>query len=253
VTAMQTETESTRTTVLLVDDSLELLRGLRLALSKEGYLVEVLSQPSLAQEVIERVHPDLLVLDVMMPGVDGWQVLRMVRDHPEFKALPVLMLTAKGSSEAKVAGFTLGADDYLTKPFDIVELKCRIRALLRRSDSRLSPQPSAYNFTAVVGSSEHLLIPAQDVYFVNGVRNYTYLHTHSDRFLSRAGLGETAENAPPEFMRVHRSYIVNMCRVSGGRWLPSSSYQLTLSDERGTQIPVSRKLVVEVQSRAGLK
>jgi len=247
------EAGSTRTTVLLIDDSLELLRGLRLALSKEGYLVEVLSQPALALEAIERVRPHLLVLDVMMPGVDGWHVLRMVRDHPKYSALPVLMLTAKGSTDAKVAGFTLGADDYLTKPFDISELKCRIRALLRRSDSRLSPQASAQNFTAVAGSGEHLLIPAEDVYFIDGVRNYTYLHTYSDRFLSRAGLGETAETAPPGFMRVHRSYIVNLCRVSGGRWLPSSSYQLTMSDEAGTQIPVSRKLVSEVQARAGLK
>lgn len=250
---MSDEVVTGRATVLVIDDSLELLRGLRLALSKEGYLVEVLSQPALAREVIERVHPDILVLDVMMPGVDGWQVLHMVREHRVFSALPVLMLTAKGSPEAKLAGFTLGADDYVTKPFDIVELKCRIRALLRRSASRLSPHSSAHCFTAVAGSGEHLLIPAEDVYFIDGVRNYTYLHTYADRFLSRAGLGETAETIPPEFMRVHRSYIVNLRRVSGGRWLPSSSYQLTMSDEEGTQIPVSRKLVSEVQARAGLK
>jgi DNA-binding response OmpR family regulator len=247
------ETDTTRKTVLLIDDSLDLLRGLRFALSKEGYLVEVLSLPALAREVIARVRPDLLVLDVMMPGVDGWNVLRMIRDDPEFSTLPVLMLTAKGSTEAKVAGFDLGADDYLTKPFDIIELKCRVRALLRRAESSLSPQPALHNFTAITGNGEHLLIPAQDVYFIGGVRNYTYLHTYADRFLSRAGLGEMAESAPPEFMRVHRSYVANLCRVSGGRWLPSSVYQITLADETGTQIPVSRKLVGEVQSRMGLK
>jgi DNA-binding response OmpR family regulator len=250
---MSAENEGRPARILLVDDSLDLLRGLRLALSREGYLVEVLSQPGVVREVIERVRPDILVLDVMMPGVDGWQVLRMVRDHPDFGALPVLMLTAKGSSEAKVGGFTLGADDYLTKPFDIAELKCRIGALLRRSGSHRSPKPSEYCFTAVIGSGERLLVPAEDVYYIEGVRNYTYLHTCSDRFLSRAGLGATADEAPSEFMRVHRSYIVNLRRVSGGRWLSSSSYQLTLADEQGTQIPVSRKLVTEAQTRAGLK
>ncbi len=240
-------------TILLIDDSVDLLRGLRMALTKEGYLVEVLAQPEFAVQTIERARPDLVILDVMMPGTDGWQVLEWIRSAPRTAELPVLMLTAKRTTESKVAGFTLGADDYLTKPFDIVELKCRISALLRRVESRYSPKSAEHSFLAVVGSQEQVLIPAEDVYYVDGVRNYTYLHVHAGRYLSRIGLGEIEEQAPPQFMRVHRSYLVNMNRVAGGRWVSSSSYRLTLADEAGTCIPVSRKLVSEVQVRAGLK
>ncbi|MBS3955911.1 MAG: response regulator [Clostridiales bacterium] len=239
--------------VLIIDDSVDLLKGLRMVLSREGYLVETLNKPAMAMSVVKSTHPDLLILDVMMPEVDGWQVLRSVRGDADTANIPILMLTAKGSPEAKISGFTLGADDYLVKPFEISELKCRIAALLRRSVDHQNPSPAEYLFPGFLGSGESLLIPSRDVYFVEGAKNYTYVHTYDKKCLSRLTLGEATAAAPHGFMRVHRSYLVNLGRIASGRWASSSLYRVTLSDADGTQIPISRGLVSQIRTAAGLK
>jgi DNA-binding response OmpR family regulator len=86
-----------------------------------------------------RNHPDLIILDIIMPGMDGYTVCREVRSDPLLKEIPILFLTAKSKDEDKIAGFTLGADDYLTKPFNVDELVLRVRAILRRT-RRLQPR-----------------------------------------------------------------------------------------------------------------
>lgn len=237
--------------VLIIDDSIDLLRGLRAALAKDGYLIETLSQPAMALEVAKEVSPDLVILDVMMPEVDGWQVLRILRSDKGTKHIPVLMLTAKGTPEAKITGFTLGADDYLVKPFEITELKCRVAALLRRSSAG-NPLPE-YSFPTHLGSGESLLIPSEEVYYVTGAKNYTYIHTYEDKYLSRLTLAEATDFAPPGFMRVHRSYLVNLGRIAAGRWVSSSLYKISLSDAAGTSIPVSRTLVMDLKTKAGIR
>ncbi len=116
--------------ILVVDDEELLVKGIKYNLQNEGY--EVLSGKNGA-EAIELAHtPDLglIVLDVMMPQVDGLEACRRIR---EFSDIPIIMLTARGDDMDKLMGFEQGADDYLTKPFNILELKARIRALLRRS------------------------------------------------------------------------------------------------------------------------
>ncbi|MBS3973257.1 MAG: response regulator [Actinobacteria bacterium] len=239
--------------LLIIDDSIDLLKGLRMVLSKEGYLVETLSKPAMALDVVKNFEPCLVILDVMMPEVDGWQVLRTIRSNSGTARIPVLMLTAKGASEAKITGFTLGADDYLVKPFDISELKCRVAALLRRSvvgDGQPLPECS---FPVFLGSGESLLIPSEDVYFIAGAKNYTFVHTYDKKYLSRLTLSEAVAAAPAGFMRVHRSYLVNIGRIASGKWASSSLYKIGLSDAAGTQIPVSRRLVTELKTKAGMR
>ena len=116
--------------ILVVDDEELLVKGIRFNLQNEGYEVLTAYNGEDAIALAQRAAPDLVVLDVMMPRVDGLEACRRIR---EFSDLPIIMLTARTDDMDKLMGFDQGADDYLTKPFNILELKARIRALLRRS------------------------------------------------------------------------------------------------------------------------
>ena len=120
-------------TILIVDDEEPIQELLRFNLEKEGYKVYAAKDGSEALQRLEKEKPDLVVLDVMLPGMDGLEVCRQLRQNPRFRDLPVIMLTAKGEEIDKVLGLELGADDYMTKPFSPRELVARIRARLRRT------------------------------------------------------------------------------------------------------------------------
>lgn len=117
--------------ILVIEDNEDLAYGLRNNLEIEGYNVEVSTDGASGLDRVRELRPDLLVLDLMLPGLDGYRVLRAMRDDDLH--MPVLILTARGEEADKVRGFRLGADDYVTKPFGILELMARIEALLRRS------------------------------------------------------------------------------------------------------------------------
>lgn len=119
-------------TVLVVDDEPRILRFVRAELESAGFRVVTASEGNSALEAVETEVPDLVVLDVIMPGMDGFEVLRRLRGR---RAVPVILLTARGNDADKVRGLDLGADDYLTKPFSPDELSARIRAVLRRTSS----------------------------------------------------------------------------------------------------------------------
>jgi two-component system alkaline phosphatase synthesis response regulator PhoP len=119
------------TRVLVVEDNEALAFGLRNNLEIEGYAVDVAADGPSGLAAARGGRPDLVVLDLMLPGMDGYRVLRQLRD--DGLTMPVLILTAKGEEADKVLGFRLGADDYVTKPFGVLELLARIEALLRRS------------------------------------------------------------------------------------------------------------------------
>lgn len=119
-------------TILVVDDE-ELIRELlRFNLEKEGYRVIVAKDGVQALDLLTREQPNLIILDLMLPGIDGFEVCRQIRFNPRFQEVPLIMLTAKGEEIDKVLGLELGADDYMTKPFNTRELLARIKARLRR-------------------------------------------------------------------------------------------------------------------------
>ena len=118
--------------ILVVDDEKLLVKGIRFNLENEGYDVITGSDGMEAVELAGNENPDLIVLDLMMPRLDGLEACGKIR---EFSDVPIIMLTAKADDMDKLMGFEHGADDYLTKPFNILELKARIKALLRRSKS----------------------------------------------------------------------------------------------------------------------
>ena len=118
--------------ILVVDDEALLVKGIRFNLQNEGYEVVTGSNGLEALQLVQTEKPDLVVLDVMMPHMDGMTACEKIR---EFSDVPIILLTAKTDDMDKLMGFDHGADDYITKPFNILELKARIRALLRRAGS----------------------------------------------------------------------------------------------------------------------
>ena len=125
--------------VLIVEDEQHLADGLRFNLEAEGYDVDVADSGEAAQEMLKGVSPDVIVLDVMLPGTDGFAVMSEMREAGQF--VPTLMLTARGHPDDVLKGFAAGADDYLTKPFELTILIARIRGLLRRREWLRSAAP----------------------------------------------------------------------------------------------------------------
>lgn len=238
--------DATKGTVLVVDDNQELVRGLSTLLLNAGYRVLSLSNGEDVARTVIVERPDLVVLDVMMPGVDGWDALKAIRADQSSDSVPVMMLTAKGTEDAKVRGFTLGADDYLTKPFSLNEFRCRVDALIKRSGRVTSH--TAERLPVVAGSSTELL-DLDEIIYIEGIHNYTYVHTAEDRYLSRLSLGAIDKRAIAGFMRIHRSYIVRLAAVRGFRWVSKSSFKVQMEGPERTELPVSRTLVTEVKER----
>ena len=116
--------------ILVVDDEKLLVKGIKFNLENEGYQVECAYDGASAVELARTGNFDLIILDLMMPEIDGLEACVRIR---EFSSVPIIMLTARSEDTDKIIGFECGADDYLTKPFNILELKARIRALLRRA------------------------------------------------------------------------------------------------------------------------
>ncbi len=116
--------------ILVVDDEKTLVKGIKFNLESEGYEVDCCYDGEAAVEMAKTTEYDLILLDLMMPKLDGLEVCMQIR---AFSTVPVIMLTAKSEDTDKLIGFEYGADDYITKPFNILELKARVRALLRRS------------------------------------------------------------------------------------------------------------------------
>ena len=130
--------------ILVVDDERVMVKGIKFNLENEGYAVETGSDGEEAVDKARTGQFDLIILDLMMPKIDGLQACMKIR---EFSNVPVIMLTAKGEDSDKIMGFECGADDYITKPFNILELKARIRALLRRAAASAQREREADRLT----------------------------------------------------------------------------------------------------------
>jgi DNA-binding response OmpR family regulator len=134
--------------ILVVEDERELAFGLQANLEVEGHEVEVAHTGEAGLEALRDRCPDLVLLDVMLPGVDGFEVLRRLRQAGA--DVPVLLLTARAEEVDKVRGFRAGADDYVTKPFGVMELLLRVEALLRRGGPRAAPAAAPLRLGAIV-------------------------------------------------------------------------------------------------------
>ncbi len=119
--------------VFVIDDEQDIREIIRINLADEGYLVNTYPSAEEAMKVLGTVPPDLIVLDIMMPGMDGFEFCRRVRSSDETRGIPIIFLSAKSDEIDKVLGLELGGDDYITKPFSVKELKSRVKAIFRRA------------------------------------------------------------------------------------------------------------------------
>ncbi len=130
-------------TVLVVDDDIRMLRMMKRMLELEGFAAQMADGGDPALRMFEKETPDLVLLDVMMPDLDGYSVCQRIR---EFSQVPIIMVTARDQDREKVEGLDAGADDYVTKPFSASELAARVRAVLRRTRGQARPRESAFQY-----------------------------------------------------------------------------------------------------------
>jgi two-component system phosphate regulon response regulator PhoB len=125
-------------TILAVDDEEDILELVRYNLEKEGYIIHTATSGEDAVRMIKKSPPDLVILDLMLPGMDGLDVCKSLKNDPKTKQIPIIMLTAKGDESDIVLGLELGSDDYVTKPFSPKVLRARVKAVLRRGEVGLA-------------------------------------------------------------------------------------------------------------------
>ena len=145
-------------TLLIMEDDSNIRELLRLYLEQEGYTIETATDGAEGMRAFKRIHPDLVLLDVMMPQMDGWQVIKEIRASSK---TPVIMLTAKSETFDKVSGLELGADDYITKPFEMRELIARVHAVLRRFDDDETPAKLEFDNLIIDKESYNIVVKGQ--------------------------------------------------------------------------------------------
>jgi two-component system alkaline phosphatase synthesis response regulator PhoP len=131
--------------ILVVDDDKKIVRLVRAYLEQAGFTVLTAYDGQTALQMIHRERPDLVVLDLMLPDLDGWEIIRQVRSETVLKTLPIITLTARIEDTDKIVGLELGADDYITKPFNPREVLARVRAVLRRSETPSASETLHYD------------------------------------------------------------------------------------------------------------
>lgn len=150
--------------ILVVDDEKVIVKGLRFSLEQEGYAIDSAYDGDEALTYVKENQYDLIILDVMLPKKDGLEVCRYIRS---FSTVPIIMLTAKGEDMDKILGLEFGADDYMTKPFNILELKARIKAIIRRN-TFVSDQQDKEAITSIIVGDLEIQLDSRRV-FVQGV------------------------------------------------------------------------------------
>jgi two-component system, OmpR family, response regulator RpaA len=192
------------TTIMVIDDDELVAQTLQRALKMYGYQVMLASGGTEGLQLARRHPPDLFILDIIMPGTDGYQVCRQIRSDPLLKELPVLFLTAKGHDEDKIEGFRAGADDYLSKPFNMEELQLRVQAILRRVREEPTPVAEPESIlrigdVALDTRTFNVTTPAGTRLLTNVQFDLLYhLMSHADQVFTSQQLLQDVWDYPPE-------------------------------------------------------
>jgi DNA-binding LytR/AlgR family response regulator len=242
--------------VLVIDDDPEVVDLIRMGLELEGLRVFSACDGGEGIEVLGREQIDVVVLDIMMPRVDGWMALMDIRDNPATADLPVIMLTAKDQDLAKILAFKQGVQQYVTKPFNVLELSARIESLARgqrkvAADSGVTPE-GEFRKLAVRKGGRTVLLTIEEIVLLSARNKSTYAHTYENQYLVDMTLGELEEKLLREsFTRVHRSYLVNLNKVKEILRV-DGSYVVVAADRDETHIPVARRQVRQFREAVGI-
>ncbi|MFZ4828280.1 MAG: response regulator transcription factor [Phototrophicaceae bacterium] len=213
--------------VIAVDDEADVLATLGRTLERDDMVVKLVNVSSEAQNIIEKEHPDLVILDIIMPEVDGITICKRLRNNAEFASLPILFLTAKGRIDDIVAGLDAGADDYIVKPFHIAELRARVEALLRRGWRGTAEENKLVLSGLELDSQMHQVCFKDQCVQLTSTehRLLRYLLNHVGKALSPLHLLEHVWDYPPQMgdpdlVRAHiRNLRAKLKQISGKRYI----------------------------------
>ena len=241
--------------ILVVDDEPEIHAVLGKLLVKHGYAVESAYNAEEAYAAVATARPDLVILDIMMPRVDGWMALMEIRNTPQTASIPVIMLTAKTEDLAKIHAFRQGVQQYVTKPFNVMELAARVQSLVRGAAHRAAAAAAGeteFRKLAVRKGGRTVLLTIDDIVYLSARNKSTYAHTFENQYLVDLTLSDLEERlAHDSFTRVHRSYLVNLNRVKEILRV-EGSYVVVVADRDETHIPVARRQVRTFREAVGI-
>lgn len=242
--------------VLVIDDDEATVDMIRMGLEADGMRVFGASDGGEGIAVLARERIDVVVLDIVMPRVDGWMALMDIRNNPATSEVPVIMLTAKTQDLAKILAFKQGVQQYVTKPFNIMELAARVESLARgRRRAIVEHIPngeSEFRKLAVRKGGRTVLLNIDDIVYLSARNKSTYAHTFENQYLVDLTLSELEDRLSREsFARIHRSHLVSLnrikeiLRIDGG-------YVVVAADRDETHIPVARRQVKQFREAVGI-
>ena len=241
--------------VLVVDDDVSIQEMIRMGLEADGMHILSAGDGAEALEVLDREPVDVVLLDIMMPRVDGWMALMEIRNNPATADIPVIMLTAKTQDLAKILAFKQGVQQYVTKPFNLMELSARVRSLVRTRPAGAAPGAMGeadFRKLAVRKGGRTVLLNIEDIIYISAKNKSTYVHTYENQYLVDLTLSDLEEKLSKDvFQRVHRSYMINLNRVKEILRV-DGSYVVVVMDRDETQIPVARRQVKEFRGAVGI-
>lgn len=242
--------------VLVIDDDEATVDVIRMGLEADGMRVFGALDGGQGIDVLGRERIDVVVLDIMMPRVDGWMALMDIRNNPSTADVPVIMLTAKTQDLAKILAFKQGVQQYVTKPFNILELSARVEGLVsgarRAAAASHATTESDFRKLAVRKGGRTVLLTIDEIVYLSARNKSTYAHTYENQYLVDLTLSDLESRLGRDsFARVHRSYLVNLnkvkeiLRVDGG-------YAVVTADRDETHVPVARRQVRQFREAVGI-
>jgi len=245
--------------ILLIEDDPAISNVVELNLKLDNYDVFLAADGEEGLKMVAETEPDLIILDVMMPKMDGWQVLMQLKSDDKTSDIPVIMLTAIDDEQSKVIGLRGGADDYVPKPFSPLELAARVKVILdrvgraHRINAEAAKEPVRLEQIPVQKGDTIKLIPMEDIFFIDTKHEYANLHTASDSYLTTYSLSDLEKVLDRKtFFRTHRSFIVNLKKVNQIIKLSRNSLIVTLRDDNESRVPVSRRQASALRDMLGL-
>lgn len=241
--------------ILIIDDDEEMLQTLHTLLSIDGFDVTVSSNPIDGMALAEKIAPAVIILDVMMPEMDGIEVMNRLRERDSTAEIPIIFLSAAGDEQTKIAGLR-GGDDYILKPFRTLELEARIRKVLERragaNAAHGGPALSLERLAVNVGE-ETYLVPIEQVYYFEASGKYAYAHTRDKKYLTHFSIGELENKLKDNdiFMRIHRSFIINT-RVVQRVTRDERKNTAVIADQEGSVLRISGPYLAPLKEKLGL-
>lgn len=230
---------------------------LEMSLRLQGYEVSTALDGEDGLREAKKIKPDLVILDVMMPGKSGLEVMFEMRGDPKTSDIPILFLSAVGDESTVVQGLK-GAEDYIRKPFGALELLARIEKVLERAGEKRSFEPpdteEELDRLAIQHGNETSLVPLESICFMEANGRYCFAHTKNGKFLVNYSIGELEERLAnrSEFLRIHRSYILNIDYIQKAIKDERNRLVVIIDDELHSKLTVSASYLPQVKSRLGL-